>query len=482
MRDLDPNLREERAFASESFCSTLFETEIGSADPLEFLDRAVHFANERLWGTLSAGLVVHPKVMKDPTLGGAMERAIDDLRYGVVGVNAWSGYVFAFVTPPWGAYPGSSLTRHPERPGLGPQHVDAGGGREGGAPASDHGDAEAGLFPLPPERPRPDAPDDGAGGERELDPGAGRDGSGDEGLNVTTGWAHRYVVFYPRAFPDPALPDLQDQLTATLHGHYAIQREVGHGGMAVIYLARDLKHDRDVALKVLHSRLAEVLGRERFLREIRMAAQLHHPHLLPLYDSGDAAGSLYYVVPFIEAGSLRDRLSRNSRLDLAASLQLAREVAEALDYAHRHNVVHRDIKPENILLDEGHAVVADFGIARAISEAADAQITQSGLLVGTPAYMSPEQAGEEEVDGRSDIYGLACVLFELLTGATPFAGQTPLGRSGPSAHRDGAPTLRSWDLGARPAGRDDGSRARPPCRGPFCYGGRVRRAARRGGE
>jgi serine/threonine protein kinase/tetratricopeptide (TPR) repeat protein len=223
------------------------------------------------------------------------------------------------------------------------------------------------------------------------------------------------------------LPDLQDQLTATLHDHYAIQREIGHGGMAVIYLAHDLKHDRDVVLKVLHTRWAEVLGRERFLREIRMLAQLHHPHLLPLYDSGDAAGSLYYVVPFIEGGSLRDRLSQNSPLGMLASLQLAREVAEALDYAHRHNVVHRDIKPANILLDEGHAVVADFGIARAITEAADTQLTQSGLLVGTPAYMSPEQAEEEPVDGRSDIYGLACVLFELLTGGTPFAGHTPIG-------------------------------------------------------
>lgn len=223
------------------------------------------------------------------------------------------------------------------------------------------------------------------------------------------------------------MSDLQDQLTATLHDHYAIQREIGHGGMAVIYLAHDLKHDRDVVLKVLHPRWAEALGRERFLREIRLAAQLHHPHLLPLYDSGDAEGSLYYVVPFIEGGSLGDRLSRNSRLGMSASLQLAREVAEALDYAHRHNVVHRDIKPANILLDEGHAVVADFGIARAISEAADIQLTQSGLLVGTPAYMSPEQAAEEGVDGRSDIYGLACVLFELVTGGTPFAGQTPLG-------------------------------------------------------
>jgi eukaryotic-like serine/threonine-protein kinase len=241
--------------------------------------------------------------------------------------------------------------------------------------------------------------------------------------------AHPLAWWYPRQTDcqDFGLPDPQEQLTATLHDHYAIQREIGHGGMAAIYLARDLKHDRDVVLKVLHPRWAEALGRERFLREIRLAAQLHHPHLLPLYDSGDAEGSLYYVVPFIEGGSLRDRLSRNSRLGMSASLQLAREVAEALDYAHRHNVVHRDIKPANILLDEGHAVVADFGIARAISEAADIQLTQAGLLVGTPAYMSPEQAAEEAVDGRSDIYSLACVLFELLTGATPFAGQTPIG-------------------------------------------------------
>jgi serine/threonine protein kinase/Flp pilus assembly protein TadD len=245
------------------------------------------------------------------------------------------------------------------------------------------------------------------------------------------------------------LPELQEQLTACLQGRYAIRREIGHGGMAVVYLARDLKHDRDVALKVLHPRLAELLGRERFLREIRVAAQLHHPHLLPLFDSGDADGSLYYVVPYVEGGTLRDCLSRNSRLDLVAALQLTREAAEALDYAHRHNVVHRDIKPENILLDEGHAVVADFGIARAISEAADSQITQSGLLVGTPAYMSPEQAAEEPVDGRSDIYGLACVLFELLTGETPFAGQTPLGVL---ARRmaEPAPRLRDRGMSAPP--------------------------------
>jgi serine/threonine protein kinase/Flp pilus assembly protein TadD len=223
------------------------------------------------------------------------------------------------------------------------------------------------------------------------------------------------------------LPELQDHITAVLQHRYAIQREIGHGGMAVVYLARDLKHDRDVALKVLQPHLAEILGRERFLLEVRVAAPLHLPHLLPLYDSGDADGSLYYVLPYVEGGSLRDRLSRETRLEFRVALQLMREVAEALDYAHKRKVVHRDIKPENILLDQGHAVVADFGVARAISEAVDTQITQPGLLVGTPDYMSPEQTGEEPVDGRSDIYGLACVLFELLSGVTPFAGQTPLG-------------------------------------------------------
>ena len=234
------------------------------------------------------------------------------------------------------------------------------------------------------------------------------------------------MVCYQRALRIPTLPDLQDQLTATLHGRYTIRREIGHGGMAVVYLARDVKHDRDVALKVLQPHLAEVLGRERFLREIRVAAQLRHPNLLPLYDSGDAEGSLYYVIPYVEGGSLRDRLSLETRLGMPTALRLTREVAEALDYAHRRNVVHRDIKPENILLDEGHAVVADFGIARAVSEAIDSGITQAGLLVGTPAYMSPEQATEQPVDGRSDVYALGCVLFELLTGGPPFTGTSPL--------------------------------------------------------
>jgi len=222
------------------------------------------------------------------------------------------------------------------------------------------------------------------------------------------------------------LPELQDHLTAILQDRYAIQREIGHGGMAVVYLARDLKHDREVALKVLYPHLAAALGAERFLREVRVAARLHHPHLLPLYDSGEADGSLYYVVPYIEGGSLRDRLERESPLPLTAALQITREVADGLDYAHRRNVVHRDIKPENVLLDEGHAVIADFGVARAISEAADTQLTEAGLLVGTPAYMSPEQVMGEAVDGRSDIYGLGCVLFELLTGAPPFTGHAPL--------------------------------------------------------
>ncbi|HEX5963316.1 MAG TPA: serine/threonine-protein kinase, partial [Gemmatimonadales bacterium] len=222
------------------------------------------------------------------------------------------------------------------------------------------------------------------------------------------------------------MPELQEHLTAVLQDRYAIQREIGHGGMAVVYLARDLKHDREVALKVLYRHLTAALGAERFLREVRVAARLHHPHLLPLYDSGEADGSLYYVVPYVAGGSLRDRLRRESPLPLTTAIQIAREVADGLDYAHRQNVVHRDIKPENILLEEGHAVIADFGVARAISEAAETQLTEAGLLVGTPAYMSPEQALGEAVDGRSDIYGLGCVLFELLSGAPPFTGHAPL--------------------------------------------------------
>ena len=220
--------------------------------------------------------------------------------------------------------------------------------------------------------------------------------------------------------------DLLDRLQSTLEARYAIDREVGHGGMAVVYRAHDTRHDRVVALKVLEPRFSEALGAERFLREIRVAARLHHPHLLPLFDSGDAEGLLYYVTPFIEGGSLRDRLTHDGRLPQGTALRLVREVADALDYAHRNGVVHRDIKPENILIDEGHAVVADFGVARAVSAAAETGLTQTGMLVGTPAYMSPEQATDDVVDGRSDIYALGCVLYETLTGRPPFTGTTPL--------------------------------------------------------
>ena len=220
--------------------------------------------------------------------------------------------------------------------------------------------------------------------------------------------------------------DLVDRLGSALAGRYTIDREIGHGGMAVVYLARDLRHDRVVALKVLQPRFTEVLGAERFLREIRVVARLHHPHLLPLYDSGEAHGFLYYVAPYVEGGSLRDHLARDGRLPLARSLRLARETADALDYAHRQGVVHRDVKPENILIEEGHAIVADFGVARAVTAAAETGLTEVGMLVGTPAYMSPEQASGMPLDGRSDIYALGCVLYEMLTGQPPFIGTTPL--------------------------------------------------------
>lgn len=216
-----------------------------------------------------------------------------------------------------------------------------------------------------------------------------------------------------------------ERLTNALAGRYAIEREVGRGGMATVYLARDLKHERRVALKVLSQELAHVLGPERFLREITLTAQLNHPHILPLLDSGQCDDFLYYVMPYVEGESLRDRLRREKQLRIEDAVQIAREVADALDYAHRHNVVHRDVKPENILLQEHHAVVADFGIARAISVAGGEKLTATGVAVGTSEYMSPEQAsGQDELDGRSDVYSLACVLYEMLAGQPPFTGAT----------------------------------------------------------
>jgi len=217
------------------------------------------------------------------------------------------------------------------------------------------------------------------------------------------------------------------RLTAALADRYRIARELGAGGMATVYLAHDLKHDRDVALKVLRDDLAESLGRERFLREIRLVARLTHPHILPLFDSGDIGSHLYYVMPNADGQSLRDRLDATRQLPVDEAVRIACEVADALDYAHRHDVVHRDIKPENIMLHDGHALVADFGIGRAVLAATTsgaASLTQVGVTVGTPAYMSPEQAAGDTIDGRSDLFALGCVLYEMLTGEPPFTGPT----------------------------------------------------------
>jgi serine/threonine-protein kinase len=222
------------------------------------------------------------------------------------------------------------------------------------------------------------------------------------------------------------MPDLRSQLQDHLGTSYTIERELGRGGMATVYLAHDLRHDRPVALKVLHPELASTLGPERFQREIRLAARLQHPHILTVLDSGESAGHLWFTMPFVEGESLRDRLSREKQLPVDEAVRITREAADALDYAHRHGVIHRDIKPENILLAEGHALVADFGIGKAMGQASDSKLTETGLTVGTPAYMSPEQAaGGKDLDARTDIYSLATVLYEMLAGETPFAAPTP---------------------------------------------------------
>jgi serine/threonine-protein kinase len=216
---------------------------------------------------------------------------------------------------------------------------------------------------------------------------------------------------------------IAERLRVALTGRYAVDRELGRGGMAFVFLARDLRHERMVALKVLRPELSPSLGAERFLREIRLAAALQHPHILPLFDSAEADGLLYYVMPYVEGESLRSRIDRERQLPVEEAVKIAREVADALQYAHDHDVVHRDIKPENVLLSGGHALVADFGIARAIRAAGGLKLTDTGLAVGTPAYMSPEQAtGQTEVDGRADIYALGCLVYEMLTGTPPFSG------------------------------------------------------------
>ena len=216
-----------------------------------------------------------------------------------------------------------------------------------------------------------------------------------------------------------------DDLTRALGGRYRFEREVARGAMGVVYLAEDLKHHRQVAIKVLNPDLAVELGAERFLREIEIAAQLNHPHILPLFDSGVANGLLYYVMPYVSGESLRERLNREKQIPLDDAVQIAREIAHALDYAHRRGVVHRDIKPENILLVDQQAVVADFGVCRAMQAAGGEKLTRTGIAIGTPAYMSPEQAsGSEELDGRSDTYSLGCLVYEMLAGQAPFNGPT----------------------------------------------------------
>jgi serine/threonine-protein kinase len=223
------------------------------------------------------------------------------------------------------------------------------------------------------------------------------------------------------------MTDLLARLRAALADRYSIERELGSGGMATVYLAEDLKHHRKVAVKVLRPELAATLGPERFFREIEIAAKLTHPHILPLHDSGDAVGFLYYVMPHIEGESLRDKLAKEGELPIAEAVRILRDVVDALDHAHKQGVVHRDIKPDNVMLSERHALVTDFGVAKAVSEATGVQkLTTEGVALGTPSYMSPEQAAaDKHIDHRADIYAVGVVAYELLTGRTPFLGTTP---------------------------------------------------------
>jgi len=219
--------------------------------------------------------------------------------------------------------------------------------------------------------------------------------------------------------------DQANRLNEALAGRYEIKRELGAGGMATVFLAHDIRHGRDVAIKVLHPDLGAALGSERFLAEIRTTAQLQHPHILPLLDSGEADGLLYYVMPYVTGESLRDRLEREEQLPIGAAVSIASEIADALSAAHEMGIVHRDIKPENILLRGNHALVADFGIALAVQQAGGARMTQTGLSLGTPQYMSPEQAmGERTIGPRSDIYSLGAVTYEMLGGEPPFTGHS----------------------------------------------------------
>jgi len=223
------------------------------------------------------------------------------------------------------------------------------------------------------------------------------------------------------------MSDSLDNLKSALAGRYDIDREIGQGGMATVYVARDVKHNRQVAVKVLRPDLAAALGHERFLREIEIAANLTHPHILPLYDSGEADGFLYYVMPYIKGDTLRDRIDKEGELPIAEAVRIIREVTDALSFAHSQGVVHRDIKPDNIMLSGRHAMVMDFGVAKAVSEATGRnQLTTAGMALGTPTYMAPEQAtADPHVDHRADIYAVGIMAYELLAGRTPFQGASP---------------------------------------------------------
>ncbi len=215
------------------------------------------------------------------------------------------------------------------------------------------------------------------------------------------------------------MPTPFERLQAALADRYHLEREVGQGGMATVYLAQDLKHHRKVALKVLRPELAAALGPERFVREVETVAQLQHPHILPLFDSGEADGFLYYVMPFVDGESLRERLKREGALPIHEAVRILREVVDALAHAHQHGVVHRDIKPDNVMLSGRHAVVTDFGVAKAVSAAGTDKLTTVGVALGTPTYMAPEQAmGETNLDARADIYSVGALAYELLTGLT----------------------------------------------------------------
>jgi serine/threonine protein kinase len=218
---------------------------------------------------------------------------------------------------------------------------------------------------------------------------------------------------------------VREVLSEAVSDRYKVEREIGRGGMATVYLARDLRHDRAVAIKVMHRGLAASLGSARFLREIEIAASLSHPRIVPLYDSGEAGGVLYYVMPYVEGESLYERLERERQLPFDDALRISLDVADALGYAHGRSVLHRDVKPENILLAAGHALVADFGLARAIGAADRRKLTETGVMLGTIFYMSPEQLrADRDLDQRADIYSLACITYEMLTGEPPYSGRS----------------------------------------------------------